>query len=113
MVDLVYLSARLMSFLDTRSHFICKYFKMKMMHLICTHEYHNYIGNCKCITVPGQYNNCLVFLQAPDPDSSVSDKDNQVYLGFLKNLDSVLHKQKLQPGRDLTFYLHALRVHAR
>ena len=54
-----------------------------------------------------------MLLQAPDPDSSVSDKDNQVYLGFLKNLDSVLHKQKLQPGRDLTFYLHALRVHAR
>ena len=46
-VGSVYLSARLMSFLDTSSHFICIYFKMKMMPLIWTHEYHNNITEYK------------------------------------------------------------------
>ena len=50
-VDLVYLSAYWMSFLDTSSHCICKYSRLKIIHPIWTQEY-----ICNKIT---EYKSCL------------------------------------------------------
>lgn len=55
----------------------------------------------------------MLIFQNLDPDISVSDERNQVFVGFLKSIDNVLYKQKLEPGRDLSFYLKSLRMRAR
>ncbi|XP_067945834.1 serine-rich adhesin for platelets-like [Watersipora subatra] len=51
--------------------------------------------------------------QVDDTDISVSDERNKVYMGFLRSVDNVLYKQRIQPGQDLKFYLKTLQLRAR